>query len=201
MSAVPEPRKLTAAEYLERERAATEKSEFYDGVMYAMAGASPAHNDAKDNLAGELHAQFKGGRCRANVSDQRVRTGPGGLYTYPDLVITCGTREYAADDPNTLTNPTAVVEVLSDGTESYDRGDKFLLYQRIASLREYVLVSQRGPVVERYVRQADGTWTYSAVVGLDAEFAFATAPARVRLADIYAGVTFPENPGSAPSPT
>lgn len=202
MSAGPKPRKLTVAEYLERERAATEKSEFYDGVTYpvyrdgprGMAGASPAHNDAKDNLAGELHAQFKGGRCRANVSDQRVRTGPDGLYAYPDIVITCGDRQYAPDDPNTLVNPTAVVEVLSEGTAEYDRGDKFLLYQQVASVQEYVLVGQRRPVVERYVRQPDGTWTYSAVAGLDAEFAFATVRARVRLAALYAGASFPDVP-------
>jgi Uma2 family endonuclease len=207
MSAAPPPRKLTVAEYLERERDAVEKSEFHDGVMYpvypdgpvGMAGASPAHNDAKDNLAGELHAQLKGRGCRANVSDQRVRTGPDGLYAYPDIVITCGEREYAPDDPNTLTNPTAIVEVLSDGTASYDRGGKFHLYQQIPSLREYVLVAQDAPAVDRLVRQPDGSWNLTTFAGPDAELAFASVPARVRLADIYAGVTFPEGP-SRPRP-
>ncbi|MBX9625938.1 MAG: Uma2 family endonuclease [Gemmataceae bacterium] len=202
MSAAPKPKTLTLAEALVIERDAPFKSEFVGGVLYplhpdgerGMAGASRPHNRVNENLSGEMYARLKGAGCQSYSRDLRVRVDADGHYVYPDLVVVCGAEEYAGDDPDALLNPTAVVEVLSDSTEAYDRGGKFLLYQQVASLREYVLVSQRGPVVERYVRQADGTWTYSAVVGRDAEFAFAAVPARVRLADLFAGVTFPDRP-------
>lgn len=198
MSAVPKPRKLTAAEYLVIERAADRKSEFVDGVMYAMAGASPAHNDIKENLSGELFTRLRGSGCRTSSSDQRVRAGTAGGYYYPDLVITCGERRYDPDDANTLVNPTVIIEVLSPGTASYDRGGKFEEYQRIASLREYVVVAQDEPRAERWVREAGGAWRPEApAVGLDAALTLAAVGVSVPLADIYAGVTFPPGPAGA----
>lgn len=203
MSAASQPKKLTAAEYLAIERAADFKSEFYDGVMYplhrdgptGMAGASRPHNEVNENLSVELGGRLKGTGCRTYSRDQRVRVGPGGLYAYPDVVIVCGAGEFAADDPDTLVNPRVIIEVPSDTTERYDRRFKFRQYQRIPSFQEYVLVAQDEPAVERYVRQPDGSWNLTTFVGLDTELALATVPARVPLADVYAGVTFPENPG------
>ena len=108
MSAVPK-RKLTEAEYLAIERAAEFKSEFYNGEMFAMAGASREHNRVKENLVIELGARLKGGPCQTYSSDQRVVVGATGLYTYPDIVILCGPGAYDPADRDTLTNPTAII--------------------------------------------------------------------------------------------
>jgi Uma2 family endonuclease len=186
-------RKLTAAEYLAIELAAPHKSEFYAGEMFAVAGGSYDHNRVKDNLAGLLHTAFSGGPCFAVTSDMKVKVSATGLYSYPDVAVVCGAPEFEPGGRDVLLNPRVVVEVLSDSTEGYDRGLKFLQYQ-LASLQEYVSLSQTEAVAERYVRRPDGTWVYTSVQGLAAEFAFATVPARVRLADVYDGVTFPGRP-------
>ncbi len=198
MSAVPK-RKLTAAEYLVIEKQAAFKSEFYNGEMFAMAGASGRHVDVTANLSGELHARLKGKPCRVRGNDQRVLVNRTGLYTYPDLLIVCGRPEYAGDDEQTLTNPRVVVEVLSDSTEQYDRTTKFDHYQQIPSVLEYVLVAQREAVVERFTRQADGSWALASFVGLDAVLAFTSVPVQVPLSDIYAGVEFPDPPPVSPA--
>jgi Uma2 family endonuclease len=192
MSAAPKP-KLTAEEYLEIERRAKFKSEFYKGEMFAMAGSSREHNRIKENLVGELFARLKGGPCQTLSSDQRVMVDVTGLYTYPDIVILCGPGIYDPADRDTLTNPTAIIEVLSPSTEKYDRGQKFRHYQQLPSLVEYVLVAQDEPLCDRYVRQADGSWALVAFVELTATLAFTSIPVRIPLADVYAGITFPES--------
>jgi Uma2 family endonuclease len=193
MTAVPQ-RKLTPAEYLVIERSAQFKSEFLDGEMFAMAGASPLYNTIKENLIGELFPQLKGSPCRSYSSDQRVKVSATGLYTYPDIVIVCGQPEFEAGQPDVLLNPQVIIEVLSDSTESYDRGTKFDHYQRIDSLREYILVAQNRPAVERRVRHSQWDWLLTPIIGLNSELELVTVPAKVALADIYAGVTFPEPP-------
>lgn len=192
MSAVPK-RSLTPQEYLVQERRGEFKSEFYRGETFAMAEASEEHCLAKDNLAAVAKMQLRG-KCRVVTSDMRVKVGATGLYTYPDIVIYCDKAEFEDSDVDTLLNPTAIVEVLSDSTEKYDRGKKFEQYRWIASLQEYVLVSQNEPLVERFVRQPDGDWRLTVFRGLEAEFAFSSVPARVALAEIYRDVTFPETP-------
>jgi Uma2 family endonuclease len=182
---------MTVAEYLARERNAPFKSEYYRGETFAMAGASRQHNGVKENLIGELYNQFKGSPCRTFSSDQRVKVEATGLFTYPDIVIVCGKAEYAAEDPDSLVNPVAIIEVLSPSTENYDRGAKFRQYQQVPSLKEYVLVSQEEPLVERFVRQTDNTWVLTVLTGLTGQLAFATIPARIPLADVFNGVEFP----------
>lgn len=189
MSAVPK-RKLTEAEYLAIERAAEFKSEFYNGEMFAMAGASREHNRVKENLIVEVGGRLKGGPCQTFSSDQRVKVEPTGLYTYPDIVVVCGRPEYAETDRDTLVNPTVVIEVLSPSTQKYDRVAKLRFYKKLASLREYVLVSQHAPEYERYTRQEDGTWSWTLVEGLADELIFESIPVRVPMTDVYAGVTF-----------
>ena len=193
MTAVPKT-KLTAAEYLAIERKADFKSEFYRGEMFAMAGASREHNRVKENLSIEIGSRLKGSRCQTFSSDQRVLVDATGLFTYPDIVILCGPGEYAPADRDTLVNPTAIIEVLSPTTKGYDRGTKFRNYQQIASLREYVMVAQDEAVVERYVRQPNGDWLLTTVTGLDKEMALTSVPVQIPLADVYAGVEFPETP-------
>ncbi len=193
MSALRKP-KLTAQEYLAIENAAAFKSEFFDGEMFAMAGASPPHNIIAMNLGSELHARLKGSECRPVGSDQKLKVERTGLHTYPDLMVICGEWEFAADDANTVLNPVAIVEVLSPSTEKYDRGAKFRNYQQIPSLKEYVLVAQDEAVCERFVRLADGSWALVSFVGLADTLAFTSVPVRVPLADVYTGVVFPAPP-------
>ncbi len=191
MSAMPKTR-LTVAEYLAIERRAEFKSEFFDGEMFAMAGASRHHNVINENLSTEIGARLKGGRCRTLSRDQRLKIDRTGLYCYPDLVIVCGPPEYADEDPDTLVNPRVVVEVLSDSTARYDRTTKFRHYQQLPSVQEYILVTQDEPLCERFSRQPDGTWVVDSFVGLDATLELKSVPIRIPLREIYAGVSFPE---------
>lgn len=187
MSVLPK-RRLTPDEYLARERLADVRSEYFRGEVFVMAGGTRHHNRVKENLAGELFARLKGSPCQSFSSDQRVKVSATGLFTYPDVVIVCGKPEYAPEDANTLINPVAVIEVLSDSTESYDRGAKFRNYQQVMSLREYVLVSQNEPIVERYVRQPDNDWLLTTTTGLEGTFAFASLPIQLPMADIFRDV-------------
>src|SRR5688572_1164345 len=142
MSAIPKKR-LTEDEYLAIEAVAEFKSEFYDGEMFAMAGASRPHNELKDNLIGELFNRLKGGPCRTYSADQLVKIERTNLYTYPDIVIVCGPGKFVSHHGlDVLLNPQVVIEILSDSTERYDRGKKVEHIQLAPSVREYVLVSQ-----------------------------------------------------------
>jgi Uma2 family endonuclease len=203
MTAVPK-RKLTEAEYLEIERAAEFKSEFFNGEMFpmqgpggplGMAGATFAHNAVKENLSNALGNVLRGGPCRTLSSGMKVKVPATGLYTYPDILVVCGQPQFP-DEKSTdvLLNPAVIVEVLSPATEKYDRGAKFRQYQQLPSLKEYILVAQDESVCERFVRQADNSWLLTTVTGLESHLAFATVDASVPLAEIYFGVTFPDKP-------
>jgi Uma2 family endonuclease len=195
MTAAPKlPPKLTPEEYLAIERKAEFRSEFLNGKMFAMAGASPFHNSVKENLIIEIGSRLKGGPCRSYSSDQRVKVSATGLYTYPDIVIVCGQPEFETGQPDVLINPRIIIEVLSDSTANYDRGLKFRHYQQIESFQEYILVAQDEPAIERLIRQSQWDWLSRTFAGLDAELELATVPAKVRLSDIYAGVEFPPLP-------
>src|SRR5207302_11009756 len=128
---------------------------FFAGEMFAMAGASEAHNLITINLSRELSVQLKNLPCRVYSGDMRVKVSDTGLYTYPDMVVVCGERQFEAERRDTLLNPTLIIEVLSPTTEAYDRGDKFAHYRRMESLREYVLIAQDRVRLERYTRDAD----------------------------------------------
>ncbi len=191
MSAVPK-RKLSTAEYLDSERAAAFRSEYFRGETFAMAGASKAHNTLSTNLVVEAGTRMKGGACQIWSTDQRLKIDRTGLYTYPDLVIVCGQPEYDSEDQDTLVNAQVVVEILSPSTERYDRGAKFGHYQQLPSVREYVLVSQDRKQVERFVRQPDETWVLTKFADPDGVFEFATVPIRIPMCDLYARVQIEE---------
>lgn len=193
MTAIPK-KKMTASEYLAIERKAELKSEFYNGEMFAMAGASRQHNEIKENLIGELFTRLKGGKCRTYSSDQRVKIDRTGLYTYPDIVIVCSQVEFDPLDPDTLTNPQVVIEVLSKTTESYDRGTKFQHYKRLPSVKEYVLVNQDRVQVDRFVRQQDETWVMTTFDPPENNFTLVTVDVQIPLTDIYRGVKLEEPP-------
>jgi Uma2 family endonuclease len=185
---------LSPQEYLARDRQAEWRSEFYRGEMFAMAGASWEHTLIKDNLAREAGNRLKDGPCRVVTSDLRVKVSATGLYTYPDIIVVCDEPQFEDEVLDTLLNPRVIVEVLSDSTEKYDRGTKFGHYRQLPSVREYVLVAQDRPLVERYVRQSDDTWLLTAFSDLAESFHFGSIAAPMALADIYRGVTFPEAP-------
>jgi len=152
---------LTPEEYLTIESQADFRSEYFDGEMFAMAGASRRHNRIISNLVIRLGIQLEETPCNIYANDLKVKISKTGLYTYPDIVITCGDEIFDDKEQNVLLNPILIIEVLSDSTEAYDRGEKFLHYQHIESLMEYVLISQNKELVERYLRQNNGNWLYS----------------------------------------
>lgn len=187
-----QPKKLLSPkEYLAIERDVETKHEYYRGEMFLMSGATRAHNQITFNLAGTLSFQLKDRDCTAYVSDMRVKVSPSGLYTYPDGVVTCEAPEFEDEQLDTLLNPQVVIEVLSDTTEKYDRGKKFEHYRQIESLREYVLVSQDHPHIERFMPGADGRWALDEASGLEATLVLPTVDCQLHLADVYAKVQFP----------
>lgn len=146
-------------EYLALERESETRHEYLDGEIFALAGASRPHNRIASNLVVALSNRLAGRECDVYSSDLRVQVEATGLFTYPDVVVTCGEERFADEHLDTLLNPLLIVEILSASTEAYDRGKKFEHYQQIGSLREFVLVSQDERRVERFLRQ-DGSWRY-----------------------------------------
>jgi len=148
----------TYFEYLAHEEASNVKHEYLDGEIYAMAGGTPTHAELSVAVASTLRAQLEGKRRRVFSSDLRVRVAATGLATYPDVTVVCGPLERDEESRETILNPTVVVEVLSGGTERYDRGEKFRHYKQIPTLQEYVLLSQKETLVEVWRRKGDA-WT------------------------------------------
>jgi Uma2 family endonuclease len=174
-------------EYLALESASNIKHEYLGGQIYAMAGGTPAHAALQVAVPNLLFPQLRAGRCRAHGSDLRIRVLATGLATYPDITIVCGPREVDPEDKNSVTNPMLLVEVLSPSTQEYDRGEKFAHYKRIASLRQYVLVSSEARRVEVWTRAADGAWT--AVVSTDGDVAeLESIGARLDVRELYEAV-------------
>src|SRR5664280_440716 len=141
---------LTPEQYLEIERKAEFKSEYYQGEMFAMSGARFAHIGIVANAMRELGQQLRGGGSRPLSNDMRVRVTPTGLYAYPDIVIVCGEPRFLDDTFDTLLNPTVIIEVLSESTEAYDRGLKFRQYRALESLSEYLMISSQQVAAELY---------------------------------------------------
>ena len=183
----PQPKPfLSLDDWLEAERAVLEgRSEYLDGEVFAMAGASLEHNTIVSNLNRELSIQFKGRPCRVYANDMKVLIRSANAGMYPDLVAHCGEPELLDDRRDVLLNPGLIVEVLSDSTAAYDRGDKFALYCHIPSLREYLLVSQDRVRVERYWHGQDGRWTLTDYRGLEDQVPLEGLDCVLALAEIY----------------
>lgn len=188
--------RLTPQQYLEIERAAETRNEYFDGQMYVMAGGSLRQSAIISNLAGELGAALRDRPCLVLLQGMRTSASADGLYTYPDVVVVCDEPKLLDDQQDTLMNPVLIIEVLTPSTEAYDRGFKFAQYRKIESLREYVLVSQSEPLVEVFRRQPNGQWVYSEFAGLDAVCAFESIKSRVPLTEIYFKVTLGEAEGN-----
>lgn len=174
-------------EYLEMERAADYKSEYYQGEIFAMAGAGHNHNRIVENLTGECYVVFKGKSCRTYSSDQRIHIPSNGLYTYPDLLILCEKNQYLDDKKDTIINPGIIVEVLSASTSAYDRGEKFHFYRSISSLKEYVLIDSLSIAAEVFRKSDDGVWFLaSEAYSIEEAIELGSVGLRLNMADIYA---------------
>ena len=189
---------LTPEQYLEIERKAEFKSEYYQGEMFAVAGAKQAHNLIVLNLGAEIRQQLRKRPCRAFVNDMRVCVSATGMYTYPDLTALCGEPQFLDETQDTLLNPTLIVEVLSPSTEFYDRVRKFEHYSSVESVAEYLLIASERVRAELYTRQPDGRWLLTTASGMEDSLDLQSVGVHLALADLYEKVEFPA-PGTAPS--
>ena len=184
MSTAPQPY-ITPQEYLERERRAETKSQYFQGEIFAMTGASREHNLIAGNTLTSLNQRLRDRDCEVYPSDMRVKVSPSGLYTYPDVTVVCGEPQFEDAELDTLLNPKVLFEVLSPSTADYDRGGKFAQFRRLPSLQEYVLISQDRPLVEHYVRQPQNQWMLTETESLDDTLVLSSIDCELPLAEIY----------------
>ena len=184
---------LTPEQYLEIERKAEYRSEYYQGEMFAMAGATREHILLVTRLVSELDHQLRDRPCEVYSNDMRVQVSPGGLYTYPDVIVVCGEPRFEDGHLDTLLNPVLIVEVLSPSTEAYDRGRKFQHYRGIDSLAAYLLVASDRVHVDLFLRQPDGRWLLTEATGREQaiELPFGC---RLALRDLYEKLDLPSGP-------
>jgi Uma2 family endonuclease len=186
MTAIQKPY-LSEKDYLEAERKATFKSEYYKGEVFAMSGATKEHNKITGAVIGELYAHLKDKSCSVMPSDMRVCNSLNTLYTYPDIVVSCEEEKYLDNEFDTLLNPAIVIEVLSETTQDYDRGTKFMLYRSIPSLKHYVLISSLEHSIEIYTRDGE-QWILNTATGLEDELYLSAIDYRFKLKDMYVQV-------------
>mgnify|MGYP001214795956 CR=1 FL=1 len=176
---------LTPEQYLFAERQSDTKSEYFDGAIFAMSGASREHNQISANLVRVLGNQLLDKPCSVYSSDMKVWIDKARKYTYPDLVIVCQTERFEDEHRDVLLNPVVILEILSDSTEAYDRGRKFLHDQLLDSLIDYLLVSQDTPRIEVFSRRENNAWLYAEFHGLDAVVEIKSIGCGLDLGDIY----------------
>lgn len=188
MATNPRTAIITLEEYLAAEKVAEERSEFVDGQVVAMVGGSVRHNRIIHNLHLAIGNALRGGPCGMMSQGMKVKAGPHNNVLYPDVVVHCGPPAVENRGGEILLNPALVVEVLSRSSEGYDRGKKWESYRGIASLQEYLLITQYEPRVEKYARHGEHFWLYGETTGLESEIRLESLNVTLRLADIYDGV-------------
>jgi Uma2 family endonuclease len=184
MASVPNYQ-ISPNEYLTLERKAESKSEYIDGKVYALAGASRRHNLIVGNTITTLNTQLGKRNCRVYPSDLKVKIEHANRFFYPDVSVVCGDDEFLDKEQDVILNPTLIVEVSSESTAAFDRGKKFLSYQQIESLKEYVLISRDDIMVEGYARQGAKTWLYTKVTGLAGQLTLPSIECELLLRDVY----------------
>ncbi len=184
---------ITPEQYFEIESQAEFKSEYFDGQMFAMAGASLAHNRIVLNTSFALDRQMRDRGCEVFASDVRLRVGKTGLYTYPDVIAVCEKPRLAEGPFEVLLNPGLIVEVLSPSTEAYDRGRKFENFRALESLRAYLLVAADRVHVDLYTRQPDREWILSEASGLSETIDIRLLECKLALCDVYDRVELPQS--------
>ncbi|MGL5832381.1 MAG: Uma2 family endonuclease [Waterburya sp.] len=177
-------------EYLELETTAEYRSEYLDGQIISMAGGKPNHNKISLNLSSALNYALKKTAYDVFMSDLRLIIPDRSLYTYPDVMVAETPLVFAENRQDTITNPIAIAEILSDSTEKYDRGDKFRMYRTIPSFREYVLISQTAMQVEKFTKNDANQWVLSEYAGQDAKIVFDSFEFEISLDELYDRVDF-----------
>lgn len=192
--------KITPQEYLIAERLSESKNEYFNGEIFAMAGASMEHNQISSNIVRVLGNQLVESQCTVLANDMKIKIEAIEKYTYPDIVVVCGNGKFEQDKENSddkaikdeydrendiLLNPIVIMEILSISTEGYDRGDKFSHYQFIDSFIEYLLISQYVCRVEKFIRQKDKTWIYSTYSNLEDTVKIESINCDLPVAEIY----------------
>ncbi len=191
MTAKLKKKSVSEEQYLELERAAPEKHEYFNGEIFDMAGMSEEHANIASNINASLHFQLKKRPCKSYQSDLRVYIPRTGLYTYPDVSVVCEKPELLPDAYlDTLTNPVLIIEVLSPSTADYDKGAKFDHYRTIETLQEYIPVWQDKKRVARYTKRNDGSWVLNDFIGEEAEIILTSIDCRLTTEDIYEKVDF-----------
>jgi len=192
--ALPQEKLLFSPEqYLEFEREAEERSEYFDGYIIKMAGESLSHSRICVNLAREVSTILRGKPREALSPNMKVRSENKGMFAYPDLTVVCGEPVFHDRQRDVLLNPRVIFEVLSPSTEKFDRGAKFMRYQsKLPSLSDYILVSQDVPFVEHYARQTGGGWLYVSIFGTENSLRIDSIDCTVKLDEIYERVEFDE---------
>ncbi|MGO4882751.1 MAG: Uma2 family endonuclease [Bryobacteraceae bacterium] len=184
-----QPAHLTPAEYLEIERRAEFRSEYYDGEMFAMAGGTSNHALIVANICGEIRQRLKGKPCGACSTDLRLQVLPTLLYTYPDVMVICGDMQFADGHKDMILNPTVIVEVLSKSTADYDLGRKFEHYRTLLSLTDYLTVAQNRPAVDHRTRHQDG-WLLKTYTDLAQVIPLTSIAVDLPLSEIYDKIDF-----------
>lgn len=177
---------ITEEAYLSMERIALERSEYYKGEILPMAGASKQHNRIKENVSGEIYAALRESNCQSFSSDMRVHLAETSLFAYPDIVIVCGEPQLQDNEFDNLLNPAVLIEVLSEGTEDYDRGRKFQRYRKIPTFHEYILIGSQVVEVEVWRKNEMGLWTLAEQVTTPPEsFTIGTINLSISLQRVY----------------
>lgn len=189
MTALSKEKKYTPAEYLALEEKAETKSEYWNGAIVAMAGGNINHQQIVSNFSRVLGNKVYG-KCRVFPSEMKVWVKKRDKFFYPDLTVICDKPNFYKSRRDTIDNPRLIIEVLSKSTASFDRAEKFLSYQSLESLHEYVLVSQEKAVVEQHIKREDGNWIYQATIGLESAVTFPSLDATLSLNEIYDLVEF-----------
>ena len=180
--------KISIEDYLMMENASLEKHEYYQGEVFAMAGAKVQHNKISKNLFGTLFGKLKGKRCQPYGSDQRIHIPANTLFTYPDISIICGDIVTLNDDEYNALNPSVIIEVLSKSSKNYDRGEKFKLYRDITALNEYILVDSETVHIEIFRLNANNHWELEEYKDLDGSILIKTIDESLLVAEIYENV-------------
>ena len=196
--AVPGKKKefVSVEEYYRIEETALERSDYYKGEMFCRAGGTTDHARIGTNLIGMLGVALRGKTCEPFNQDQRIKSEDTGLRIYPDASVFCEVMIYDEEDINkhTAINPAALFEVLSAGTEAYDRGFKFAFFRQCESLQAYVLIAQDRPHVEVFLRNQEGRWELFEATGTDQSITIPCLDLSLDLAELYDRVSFPFSP-------
>ncbi|MEK6287135.1 MAG: Uma2 family endonuclease [Acidobacteriota bacterium] len=194
MAAHPK-RKYTLEEYFDLELSTNERFEYWNGEVFSMSGGSEEHDQIEGNTYLTLRLALRGRECRVFTANMRIKVPSLPPYRYGDVSALCGQPIFEKiGGVDALTNPLLIIEVLSDSTEAYDRGDKFTHYKSIPSLREYLLIAQHRPHITHYAKNEDGSWSYSEINDLSASIHLSSVDCVLELTSVYEGVTFPAAP-------